>query len=66
MGIGIWELVVLLMIVVVLFGTKKLGSVGGDLGSAIRGFRKALNEDDQSDAKPTATTDTNAVTRKDD
>lgn len=45
MGIGIWELVLLLLIVVVLFGTKKLGSIGADLGSAVKGFRKAISEE---------------------
>lgn len=44
MGIGIWELVVLLAIAVVLFGTKKLRTLGSDLGGAIRGFRTAMNE----------------------
>ncbi len=44
MGIGIWELVVLLLIVLVLFGTKRLRNIGGDLGSAIKSFRSALNE----------------------
>lgn len=46
MGIGIWELVLLLLIVLVLFGTKKLGTIGSDLGSAIKGFRKAIGDDD--------------------
>jgi sec-independent protein translocase protein TatA len=46
MGIGIWELVLLLLIVLVLFGTKKLKTIGSDLGGAIKGFRKAIGEDD--------------------
>lgn len=46
MGIGIWELVLLLLIVLVLFGTKKLKTIGGDLGSAIKGFRKAISEEE--------------------
>lgn len=41
-GIGMTELVVILVIVVLLFGTKRLGSLGSDLGSAIRGFRTSL------------------------
>lgn len=45
MGIGIWELVLLFLIVLLVFGTKRLRSVGGDLGSAIRSFRSAMNED---------------------
>jgi sec-independent protein translocase protein TatA len=44
MGIGIWELMLLFMIVLLLFGTKRLRNIGGDLGSAIRSFRSAMNE----------------------
>jgi sec-independent protein translocase protein TatA len=46
MGIGITELLVILAIVALLFGTKKLRSVGGDLGTAIQSFRKAMTEAD--------------------
>jgi sec-independent protein translocase protein TatA len=53
MGIGVTELLVILAIVVVLFGTKKLRGMGGDLGSAISSFRKAMNEGDaEAGAKP--------------
>lgn len=45
-GISIWQLAIVLVIVVLLFGTKKLRNLGGDLGSAVRGFRKAVDEDD--------------------
>ena len=44
MGIGVWELVLLFLIVLVVFGTKRLRNIGGDLGSAIKGFRSAMNE----------------------
>ena len=50
MGIGIWELVLLLLIVVVVFGTKKLKNIGTDLGGAIKSFRGAMAEPDE--AKP--------------
>ena len=50
MGIGIWELVLLFMIVLLLFGTKRLRNIGGDLGSAIKSFRSAMN--DQDEGKP--------------
>jgi sec-independent protein translocase protein TatA len=39
-GIGIWQLLIILMIVIMLFGSKRLGSLGSDLGTAIKGFRK--------------------------
>lgn len=45
-GISVWQLLILLVIVVVLFGTKRLRNLGGDLGSALRGFRKGMSEDD--------------------
>ena len=48
-GISIWQLVIILGIVILLFGTKKLRNIGGDLGSAFKGFKKAINEDE---AKP--------------
>jgi sec-independent protein translocase protein TatA len=62
MGIGVTELLVVLAIVVVLFGTKKLRGMGGDLGSAIQNFRKAMTEGDTAagpadDAKPNRTID---------
>ena len=44
MRFGIWELLLILAIVVLLFGTKKLKSIGGDLGSAIKGFRSAIRD----------------------
>jgi sec-independent protein translocase protein TatA len=47
MGIGIWELVLLFMIVLLLFGTKRLRNIGGDLGSAIKSFRSAMNEGEE-------------------
>ncbi|MGY5540011.1 Sec-independent protein translocase subunit TatA [Vibrio brasiliensis] len=45
-GISIWQLLIIAVIVVLLFGTKKLRGIGGDLGSAVKGFKKAMNEDD--------------------
>ncbi|MAN51043.1 MULTISPECIES: twin-arginine translocase TatA/TatE family subunit [unclassified Marinimicrobium] len=45
-GIGIWQLLIILAIVVLLFGTKRLGSIGSDLGKAIKGFKKSVSDDD--------------------
>ncbi|KAA0873698.1 Sec-independent protein translocase subunit TatA [Nitrincola tapanii] len=45
-GISIWQLVIVLGIVILLFGTKKLRNLGGDIGSAVKGFKKAMHEDD--------------------
>lgn len=49
MGISIWQLLIVLAIVLVLFGAKRLRNVGSDLGGAIKGFRQAMKEDDSGD-----------------
>ena len=50
MGISIWQLLILLAVVILVFGTKKLRNVGGDLGGAIKNFKKSMKE--ESDNKP--------------
>ena len=47
MGISIWQLLIVLVIVLLLFGTKRLRNLGGDLGNAIKGFKKAMNDDEK-------------------
>lgn len=47
MAIGPWQLLIVLVIVVLLFGTKKLASLGTDLGGAMKGFKKAIKDDDE-------------------
>jgi sec-independent protein translocase protein TatA len=47
-GISIWSLLLILAIVVLLFGTKKLRNVGNDLGGAIRSFKKAVKEEEKT------------------
>ena len=44
MGISIWQLLIILVIVLLLFGTKKIRNIGGDLGGAIKNFRGAMKE----------------------
>lgn len=46
MGISIWQLLIVLGIVILLFGTKKLRNIGTDLGGAIRGFKKSMDDDE--------------------
>lgn len=48
-GIGIWQLVIILVIVIMLFGTKKLRTIGTDLGGALKGFKKAMKDEDAVD-----------------
>ncbi|MDP6436283.1 MAG: twin-arginine translocase TatA/TatE family subunit [Gammaproteobacteria bacterium] len=43
-GISLWQLLIVLLIVVLIFGTKRLGSIGSDLGGALKGFRKAMGD----------------------
>lgn len=50
-GISLWQLLILLLIVVLLFGTKRLRNLGSDLGTAFRGFRSSLQEDDKNEEK---------------
>ncbi len=55
MGItGIWQWVIVLIIVLLLFGTKRLRNLGGDLGSAIKSFRKGVATDESQDKQPAA------------
>ncbi len=50
MGISIPQLLIILLITALLFGTKKLKNIGSDLGSALRGFKKAIKEDEPETA----------------
>ncbi|MBC6427857.1 MAG: twin-arginine translocase TatA/TatE family subunit [Cellvibrionales bacterium] len=45
-GISIWQLLIILLIVLLLFGSKKLRNIGADLGAALKGFRNAHGGDD--------------------
>ena len=53
MGISVTKLLIVLAIIVVVFGTKRLKNVGGDLGAAIKGFRSAIREEEEKDAAKT-------------
>ncbi|EZQ17860.1 twin-arginine translocase TatA/TatE family subunit [Pseudomonas sp. G11-1] len=46
-GISVWQLAIVLLIVILLFGTKRLKGIGSDVGEAIKGFRKSMNDDDK-------------------
>lgn len=52
-GISIWQLLIVLGIIILIFGTKKLRNVGSDLGGAVKGFKQAVNEEEDK-AKPQA------------
>jgi len=45
-GVSIWQLLIVAVIILLLFGSKKLRGLGGDLGGAFKGFKKAINDDE--------------------
>nr|WP_285892468.1 Sec-independent protein translocase subunit TatA [Vibrio intestinalis] len=57
MGISWPQLLIIAVIVLLLFGTKKLRNIGGDLGSAVKGFKKAMNDDEAQQEKKEADAD---------
>ena len=59
-NISIWQLLIVAVIVVLLFGTKKLRNLGGDLGSAVKGFKNAI--DDENDTANKAEKDSDTLT----
>jgi sec-independent protein translocase protein TatA len=46
-GVSIWQLLIVLAIVILIFGTKRLKSLGGDVGGAIKSFKTAMNEEEK-------------------
>lgn len=56
-GINIWQVLIVLVIVILLFGTSKLKNVGNDLGSALKGFKKAIKEDEKDEGNSASTQD---------
>ena len=68
-GISIWQLVIIAVIVILLFGTKKLRNMGSDLGSAVKGFKKAVSDEDSSKAdaiSDNSTTESSVATKSKD
>ena len=57
-GLHIWHLLIILIIVVMLFGTKRLSTLGSDLGDMVKGFRKSMSEDGAA-SKPGDASDSN-------
>jgi sec-independent protein translocase protein TatA len=51
-GISIWQLLIVLLIVVMIFGTKRLKDIGGDLGGALKGFKKAMSDVEKEPEDP--------------
>ncbi|WP_457673577.1 Sec-independent protein translocase subunit TatA [Thiolapillus sp.] len=53
-GISIWQLLIVLVIVLLLFGTKRLRNMGSDLGTAFKGFKKAVSDGESEKDKKLA------------
>jgi len=51
-GISVTQLLILLVIVMLVFGTKRLRNIGSDLGSAVKGFRKGIEDEEPEDQEP--------------
>ncbi len=51
---GGWELLIILLIVLLIFGAKKLKNLGGDLGGAIKNFKKSMKSEDRADSQDKA------------
>ena len=54
MGIGFRELLIILVIALVIFGAKRLKTIGSDLGGAVKGFRKSMSDADDEESKKLA------------
>lgn len=52
-GISIWQLLIILVIVLLLFGTKKLKGMGSDLGGAVKGFKDSMSDEDKAEQADT-------------
>ncbi|QFU77532.1 twin-arginine translocase TatA/TatE family subunit [Halioglobus maricola] len=59
-GISVWQLLIILAIVVMLFGTKRLRTLGSDLGSAVKGFKNSMTEEGAADPEEKAPSDEEA------
>jgi len=56
-GISVTQLLILLVIVMLVFGTKRLRNIGSDLGSAVKGFRKGIEDEEESSEPEKITTE---------
>ncbi len=64
MGISPTQLIIILVIVALLFGTKKLRNMGGDIGGAVRGFKKAMNDDEKLNNQTDTAIDAGFIDKK--
>ena len=55
-GLSIWHWLIVLVVVILVFGTKKLGNIGGDLGKAVKGFKDGIKGEEEKPATPASST----------
>ncbi|MCD2517936.1 Sec-independent protein translocase subunit TatA [Massilia sp. G4R7] len=55
-SMSIWHWVIVLVVVMLIFGTKKIGNIGGDLGKAVKGFKDGVKGEEEKNAAPGSTT----------
>ncbi|OOZ42855.1 Sec-independent protein translocase subunit TatA [Solemya elarraichensis gill symbiont] len=60
-GISIWQLLIVLAIVLLIFGTKRLKNMGSDVGGAVKGFKKAMKDSEAANAEKLEKTDDDSV-----
>lgn len=60
-GLGVWELVIILVILLLIFGPSRLGDLGSSLGKGIKGFKKAMKEPDEIDVTPSKEEETEKI-----
>lgn len=65
MGISVWQVMIVLLIVVLLFGTKKLRGMGGDLGEAVKGFKNGIKDIQQEKVESIEQTQGSAIEPRD-
>lgn len=56
-GISIWQLLIVLVIIMLIFGTKKLRNIGSDLGGAVKGFKDSMKDGEKDQQKRIADSD---------
>ena len=63
-GISIWQLLIILAIIILIFGTKRFRNMGGDLGSAFKNFRKAVKEEPKEEEGSTEVSEDKPETKE--
>jgi sec-independent protein translocase protein TatA len=56
-GISIWQILIILLIILVIFGGKKIRNMGSDLGEGLKGFKKAIKDEDMESTSETDSED---------